>query len=324
MCFDFVPLQSGDALLQEAASLLSALNGASGSSTRQGQVLEVMESEGMDTQPSEASQSSETDPQSSELERNEESTSSLSLSSERLEEGLLGNIVLPMGSAPSLSSAASVRRPGLSLPVRSASLETLQRASYPLQISHQQSETSETAGASGGSATGTNVTLVPISIASSLQNLGSSIDQDSSQLSLDSSNGSTSQGDISQLDTDFDDGLSLRISRTTSSDNSNAPLQQSGSGGASESSSSASVPSVSQQQSSGTSVIVQSSSVGRTSSSSQQRSSEDDGSGRQHGQEGSRQREGEDEEGGGSRRTGEPFIFCVSCKHFGCVIMLLK
>ena len=279
----------------------------------------------MDTQPSEASQSSETDPQSSELERNEESTSSLSLSSERLEEGLLANIILPMGSAPSLSITASVRTTGGSLPLRSASLETLQRSSYSLHVTGtlQRSEGSETSAvgdsSQGGATGGANVTLVPLSIASSLQNLGSSVDQDSSQLSLDSSNGSTSQGDISQLDVDFEDGLqfSTRLSRT-SSDSNNAATTQS----VPPESSRASVLATPLQQPAGTSVIVQLP-RGR---SPQQTNSEDGGQPQQQ-QEGSRQSPREGEEEGGSRRTGECVCGCrCMCVYvhnsLHCVFML--
>lgn len=131
----------------------------------------------------------------SELDRNEESASSLSLSSERLDDGVLGIVALAMDSithsSPSLASERTESR-------------HLRTGSQPLRAeSGQWSTTSEAASSLQSS------TLPLHRLRSSSHGQESSVDPDSSALSLDSSNGSTSQGDISQSDVDFEGGLNF-------------------------------------------------------------------------------------------------------------------
>ena len=149
----------------------------------------------MDIQPSEASQSSETDPQASEMERIESNTSSLSLSSEHVAEGLLEIMSLsrmwphPAGLRPVILDSLDSRRE------RSESGHSLSSVgSWVLPRSgdggsaHLSSldfgSSARSVGESGsGSRTG-------LSLAHE-----SSLDLESSQLSQDSSNGSSSQPD---------------------------------------------------------------------------------------------------------------------------------
>ena len=171
------------------------------------------EAEGMDTQQSEAgSQSSNTDPQSSELERNDGSTSSLSLSSERLEEG--GIVALPLPISDRVSMTTSRRTQASSAAVLSSRTITI-----------LSSNNNSTAQASFLQSLGSEITTYePAAAASSSPHLESSVDPSSSQLSLDSSNGSSSQGDVSQTEVEVDEGLRFSASTRTSSD-SNLPSQ---------------------------------------------------------------------------------------------------
>lgn len=161
------------------------------------------EAEGMDIQQSEASQSSTTDPQSSELERNDGSTSSLSLSSERLEEG--GIVALPQPSGGALmasrrtesSSAAGLE--SRTITILSSSNNSTQQANFLQSL-------------------GSEISLAAYEQSSSSPHLESSVDPSSSQLSLDSSNGSSSQGDVSQSEIEAEDGLHFTSGTRTSSD----------------------------------------------------------------------------------------------------------
>ena len=161
------------------------------------------EAEGMDIQQSEASQSSTTDPQSSELERNDGSTSSLSLSSERLEEG--GIVALPQPSGGALmasrrteSSSAAVLE-SRTITILSSSNNSTQQATFLQSL-------------------GSELSLAAYEQSSSSPHLESSVDPSSSQLSLDSSNGSSSQGDVSQSEIEAEDGLHFTSGTRTSSD----------------------------------------------------------------------------------------------------------
>ena len=231
------------------------------------------EAEGMDVQQSEASQSSNTDPQSSELERNDGSTSSLSLSSERLEEG--GIVALP----PSGRGASSRRTDTSSTAVLSSRTITILSSSNNsmAQASFLQSLGSEIS------------SLATYEPASSSPHLESSVDPSSSQLSLDSSNGSSSQGDVSQ--TDVDEGLQFSASTRTSSDSNlpsqSRPLER--------------IPSASRSTSSlsGTSVIVE---PNNNRGSSRGRSA---GEGRQQRRPSRQSPDDDDESGGSSRSAGE-------------------
>ena len=160
------------------------------------------EAEGMDIQHSETSQSSNTDPQSSELERNDGSTSSLSLSSERLEEG--GIVALPpsdgaLTSSRRTESANSAVLGTRTITILSSSNSATQQASFLQSI---------------GSEISSLATYEPVSSSTHLE---SSVDPSSSQLSLDSSNGS-SQGDVSQSEIEPDEGLRFTAGTRTSSD----------------------------------------------------------------------------------------------------------
>ena len=166
----------------------------------------------MDTQQSEAgSQSSNTDPQSSELERNDGSTSSLSLSSERLEEG--GIVALPLPISDRVSMTTSRRTHASSAAVLSSRTITI-----------LSSNNNSTAQASFLQSLGSEITTYEPAAAASSPHLESSVDPSSSQLSLDSSNGSSSQGDVSQTEVEVDEGLQFSASTRTSSD-SNLPSQ---------------------------------------------------------------------------------------------------
>ena len=129
----------------------------------------------------------------SELERNEESASSLSLSSERLDDGVLGIVALAMDSIThSSSSLTSERTEAQYLRTESQSLRT---------------DTGQWSTASEAATSQQSSTLPLHRLRSSSHGQESSVDPDSSALSLDSSNGSTSQGDLSQAD--LEGGLSF-------------------------------------------------------------------------------------------------------------------
>lgn len=188
------------------------------------------EAEGMDVQQSETSQSSATDPHSSELERNDGSTSSLSLSSERLEEG--GIVALPSDATSQRTEAASAAVLGSrTITILSSSTNSTQQASFLQSIGSELSS------------------LATYEQASS-PHLESSVDPSSSQLSLDSSNGSSSQGDVSQSEIEVEEGLRFTAGTRTSSD-SNLPSQ------AGPSSERTSAASRSSSSLGGTSVIVE-------------------------------------------------------------------
>ena len=196
------------------------------------------EAEGMDIQHSEASQSSTTDPQSSELERNDGSTSSLSLSSERLEEG--GIVALPppgegvLTASRRSESSNAVVLGSRTITILSSSNNSTQQATFLQSI---------------GSEISSLATYQPTS--SSSPHLESSVDPSSSQLSLDSSNGSSSQGDVSQSEVEVEEGLQFTTGTRTSSDSNlhsqTGTLERTSSASASRSSSSLA----------GTSVIVE-------------------------------------------------------------------
>lgn len=256
---DIVPVNSSSSSQQDELSLLVG----------QG------EAEGMDVQHSEASQSSATDPQSSELERNDGSTSSLSLSSERLEEG--GIVAL--------------------LPPRDGSLTASRRteataASAPVLDSRTISIFSSSSGSNSSSSTQHQTAAFLQSLGSELSSLAafehtssshleSSVDPSSSQLSLDSSNGSSSQGDVSlsQSEIEAEEGLRFTARTRTSSDSNLSSASQAGT-------SVERTPSATRSSSSigGTSVIVEPSNNRGTSTSSSSSSRERGGSGAGEGQ----------------------------------------
>ena len=174
------------------------------------------EAEGMDIQQSETSQSSATDPQSSELERNDGSTSSLSLSSERLEEG--GIVALPPLSDGSLMTS---RRPETaSASMLGSRTITILPSSSTNSSSSTQQQTATFLQSLGSELS----SLASYEQAASSPHLESSVDPSSSQLSLDSSNGSSSQGDVSQSEIEAEEGLRFTAGTRTSSD-SNLPSQ---------------------------------------------------------------------------------------------------
>ena len=279
---DIVPVDSSSSSQQDELSLLGG----------QG------EAEGMDVQHSEASQSSATDPQSSELERNDGSTSSLSLSSERLEEG--GIVALP----PSDGSLVTSRRTEATA------------ASASLLGSRTISILSSSSGTNSSSSTQHQTAVFLQSLGSELSSLAafeqassphleSSVDPSSSQLSLDSSNGSSSQGDVSlsQSEIEAEEGLRFTARTRTSSD-SNLPSHTG-----------LSVeripPSASRSSSSigGTSVIVEPSNSRGTSSSASSSSRERSSGAGEGQQRPSRPPPPDDDDGAGnsssSRSTGQ-------------------
>ena len=280
---DIVPVDSSSSSQQDELSSLG------------GQV----EAEGMDVQHSEASQSSATDPQSSELERNDGSTSSLSLSSERLEEG--GIVAIP----PSDGSLTASRR-----------TEAI-AASAPLLGSRTISILSSSSGTNSSSSTqhqqtaaflqslGSELSSLAAFEQASSPHLESSVDPSSSQLSLDSSNGSSSQGDVSlsQSEIEAEEGLRFTARTRTSSD-SNLPSQAG-------LSVERTPPSASRSSSSigGTSVIVEPSNSRGTSSSASSSSRERSGGAGEGQQRPSRPPPPDDDDGAGnsssSRSTGQ-------------------
>lgn len=145
--------------------------------------LDCSEEEGMDIQHSH-----------SEQERSDESIGSLSLPNERLDYGVMGIVTLSMGGVTNSQSLTSER---------SSSVQLIS-VSQPLHTDPIEWEpVSETAATS----LQTSSTLPLGRLRSSSHGQESSVDPESSLLSLDSSNGSTSQGDISQSGADFEEGL---------------------------------------------------------------------------------------------------------------------
>ncbi len=138
--------------------------------------------DGMDIQLSETA---------SELEQTEESTSSLSLSSEQLHENIVAIAIESITQSPISQRTESLRLRSSSQPER-----------RPLRTnSGQWSTVSEP---------GDNVTASLSRLRSSSHGLDSSVDHDSSALSLDSSNGSTNQINISH--SDFDERIPFSTS----------------------------------------------------------------------------------------------------------------
>ena len=135
---------------------------------RDPQSLECSETEGMDTQHSETT---------SELERTEESASSLSLSSDQLHDNIVALAV------DSITQSASSER-----------LEPIRLRSG----SHPERRPPRTDSGQWSTASEPGESAALSRLRSSSHGQDSSVDPDSSALSLDSSNGSTSQGDISQ------------------------------------------------------------------------------------------------------------------------------
>ena len=128
--------------------------------------------EGMDIQISETT---------SELEQTEESASSLSLSSEQLHENIVAIAVESIVQSPVSQRTESIRLRSSSQPER-----------HPVRTnSGQWSSISEP---------GDSVAAGLSRLRSSSHGLDSSVDHDSSALSLDSSNGSTNQIDVSHSD----------------------------------------------------------------------------------------------------------------------------
>lgn len=238
---DIVPVDSSSSSQQDE---LSSLGG-------QG------EAEGMDIQQSEASQSSNLDQQSSELERNDGSTSSLSLSSERLEEG--GIVALPPPTDSSLTT--SRRTEAVSTALLASRTITILSSSSGTNSSSTQQQTATFLQSLGSELS----SIVAYEQASSSPHLESSVDPSSSQLSLDSSNGSSSQGDVSQFEIEAEEGLQFTAHARTNSDTSlpshTDPLER--------------TPSASRSSSSigGTSVIVDPNNSRGTSSSQERNNS---------------------------------------------------
>ena len=282
---DIVPVDSSSSSQQDE---LSSLGG-------QG------EAEGMDVQHSEASQSSATDPQSSELERNDGSTSSLSLSSERLEEG--GIVALPPSDG-SLTASRRTEATAASVPMLSSRTITILPSSSGTNSS---SSSVQYQTATFLQSLGSELSSLAAFEQASSPHLESSVDPSSSQLSLDSSNGSSSQGDVSQSEIEAEEGLRFTARTRTSSD-SNLPSQAGSSVERTPSSVSRSSSSIG-----GTSVIVEPSNNRVTASSSSSSSRERSGGageGQQQQQRPSRPpRPDDDDNGAGnsssSRSTGQ-------------------
>ena len=196
---DIVPVNSSSSSQQDELSLLGGQS----------------EAEGMDVQHSEASQSSATDPRSSELERNDGSTSSLSLSSERLEEG--GIVALPPRDG-SLTASRRTEATAASAPV----LDSRTISIFPSSsgANNSSSSTAQQQTAAFLQSLGSELSSLAAFEQASSSHLESSVDPSSSQLSLDSSNGSSSQGDVSlsQSEVDAEEGLRFTARTRTSSD----------------------------------------------------------------------------------------------------------
>ena len=181
-------------LLQVPGHDIVLINSSSSSQQDELSLLEGQsEAEGMDVQHSEASQSSATDPRSSELERNDGSTSSLSLSSERLEEG--GIVALPPRDG-SLTASRRTEATAASAPV----LDSRTISIFPSSsgANNSSSSTAQQQTAAFLQSLGSELSSLAAFEQASSSHLESSVDPSSSQLSLDSSNGSSSQGDVSR------------------------------------------------------------------------------------------------------------------------------